>query len=61
MYYVTYRVTMYALRILQLKDWNKTRLCFWISCRANMTKRRDVGTSDALVKLILRHWNHTFF
>lgn len=26
-----------------------------------MTKRRDAGTSDALVKLILHRWNCTFF
>ena len=52
---------MYALRTLQLKDWNKTRLWSWISYHANRTKRRDAGTSDALVKLILRHWNCTLF
>lgn len=57
----TYRVTTYTPRSFQLDDWNKTRLPSWLSCCTYLTKRRDAGTNDALIKLILHHWNCTFF
>lgn len=49
-----------ALTAVQPKDHRKTRPWALISSHANTAKRRAACTSDALVKLILRHWSCTF-